>query len=114
MVQMHLYIGEEDLDTIKEFKKIAAREGKPTSQILKEFMRDYIKKHGEGNPNFSIEKWVKDPKFQAFPTLGEDPRKYALQDYTNKDLAELRVKTRHWDAYVKAEMLKRDDLWRIA
>lgn len=104
---------DEKEEVFKAFKELCKKEG-GMSKILQALITDYTKKHAEGNPNFSMEKWVKDPTFQAFPTLGEDPKKYGLAGYTDKDLADLRVKTKVWEQHVKAEMLKRDSLWRIA
>jgi hypothetical protein len=60
-----------ELEIYEKFKEIARREGKPVNRLLQELMLDYIKNHGEGNPNFKLEKWVENPRFVALPTLGE-------------------------------------------
>ena len=53
---------------IQEFKKVALREGKPVNRILKELMKDYIAKHGDGNPIYTLDKF-QDPDFKICPAF---------------------------------------------
>jgi len=44
------YFPENFEETLKEFEKIAKREGRSPSQLIRELIRDYVRKHGPGNP----------------------------------------------------------------
>jgi hypothetical protein len=54
---------------IDELAVIAARERKDTSKIIVELIEQYVKYHSEGNNQFQLDKWNKDPDFQAIPSL---------------------------------------------
>jgi len=56
---------------VEQFGEIARREHKSTSELLMELVSDHVKKHGKGNPTFSLEKWQDEPEFVALPTIGE-------------------------------------------
>jgi hypothetical protein len=58
-------------ELLEAFKRVAVREGKPVNRLIQEFMRDYVKKHGSGNPAFPLDKWVDNPELSAHPTIGE-------------------------------------------
>ena len=72
-----------------EIKKLAHKEGKSASDVAREAFRDYIKKHGNGNPAFVLEKWIENPRFKAFPTLGDEPNNEKIQKMDKQDLDEL-------------------------
>lgn len=50
---------------------------------------DYVKKHSEGNPAFSLEKWQEKPDFVALPTIGEQLTQERLNEIKEEDLLEL-------------------------
>lgn len=50
-------------------------------------MADYVKKHGEGNPTFKIDKWVENPEMVALPTIGEPLKAETLARMDVKDVA---------------------------
>lgn len=53
----------------KEIKKIALREDTTLEEIVVKQLQDYVKVHGEGNPVYSLNKWVENEKFKAVPAL---------------------------------------------
>lgn len=53
---------------IDKFTEIAKREGKDRSELILELLADYIKKHGAGNPAFTLDEF-KDPDFRICPAL---------------------------------------------
>ena len=64
----------------KEFETIsnlAYKERKSISEIAREAIVDYIKKHGDGNPNYTLEQF-KDPNFKACPAFFRDKITWAL------------------------------------
>ncbi len=81
-----------DEETLKKFKIIAAREGTTLKELHKTLLLDYIKIHGEGNPNYSLDKWD-DPNFMATPAFFSDSRKwnYWLGLQKPKDLQAFKI-----------------------
>ena len=57
-------------ESYKKFKEICTREGVKIGDKLNEFIIEYIKVHGEGNPVYPLDKW-QDQKFKAFPAFME-------------------------------------------
>ena len=53
------------LDKVNELKW---KERKSFSQICISALIEYLEKHGDGNPNFTIEQFI-DPNFKATPAL---------------------------------------------
>lgn len=66
-----LYVRKDRIEVLRNLMKIASREGRPVSQILLDLAEEYIRKHASGNPGFSLDKWLDNEGFIAFPTLGE-------------------------------------------
>jgi hypothetical protein len=66
----------EDMKTLEELEIILKREGREYTDFVRECSVAYVKAHGEGNPSFSITKWVDEPTLRALPTLGMNPSKY--------------------------------------
>ena len=69
-----------------EFKKIAKREGKSMAQVLHDLVEEHVKKHGEGNPTYTMEKFLQNPTFKAFPTIGETPSADWVKKMDKQDL----------------------------
>ena len=59
-------------EKLQELKIIAAREGKTIREILEAQIDQYLKVHGEGNPQFTMTDFVNNPKFMAFPATGSN------------------------------------------
>jgi hypothetical protein len=73
----------------QEFVKLAAREGRTASEIIMDWVKDYVEKHSS-NPVTPLDKWVSQPEFTLFPTLGEPPDYRKLREFPRSKLAELR------------------------
>lgn len=76
-----------EIALLEEFKKITKREHRAMSRVLQELMLDYVKKHGNGNPNFQITKWQGRPDLKAMPTIGEAIN---LTGYSDEEVTEIR------------------------
>lgn len=84
-----------DLSSLKEFDKLAEREGKDRSKIIQEFIKNYVKEHAN-NPVPKLDKFV-DPEFSAWPTLADRPTEIFLDDLDEKSLLKLRNHAEEWE-----------------
>jgi len=64
-----------------KLKEISVREGRSIQDILQERILEYIKIHGEGNPNFKLDDW-KDPEYKMCPATFSKIEKW--DDYLRK------------------------------
>jgi hypothetical protein len=78
-----------DLYIWEEFVKLAAREGRSASELIMDWVRDYIHRHSK-NPAVPLDTWVTNPHYTLFPTLGEPPDWRKLTEWPRSKLAELR------------------------
>ena len=58
-----------DEEEIHELKKLALKERKKLKELHKEIVLDYIKKHGDGNPAFTLDQFVESKDMMAVPAL---------------------------------------------
>lgn len=70
-----------DAETLNDFKSIITREGKTMKMMVEDFMKDYIKVHGDGNPAFTLDQF-QDLNFMACPAFFRDPN--AWDNYMKK------------------------------
>ena len=70
-----------------EIKKIAAREGRDMKDIFTEQLEKYAKIHGEGNPAYSLDKFVENADFRAYPALADHLQKRKEWFYNFKQRA---------------------------
>ena len=68
-------------NVIMEAKKIADKEGKKFSELVMDVLEDYVKKHSDGNPAFTLDQFV-DPNFVACPAVFRDAK--AWKNYLQK------------------------------
>ena len=61
---------ETEEELYQKFKEICLREGVKVGDKLNEFLKEYIKVHGEGNPVHPLDKW-QDEDFKSFPAFKE-------------------------------------------
>lgn len=54
---------------LEQFQKIMAREGSSASEGFTDYISNYIKVHGSGNPSYEITQWIDNKDFRAIPTL---------------------------------------------
>jgi hypothetical protein len=57
-------------DVYPEFAGLVKTHGQKQRQVFTDFMIDYIKIHKNGNPSYTLEPFIEDSKFTAFPALG--------------------------------------------
>lgn len=85
-----IYISESDvLDLYAKLLEILGRERKSFNEWVYEQIKDYVAKHGSGNPAFRLDKWIENSEFIAFPTLGEPANPRLLRKMNRKTLYEL-------------------------
>jgi hypothetical protein len=103
-----MYLSKEDELLMDEFRKIARREGKSMAQMIKEFMIEYVKAHGQGNFNYTLDPWRDKSAFKAYPALDSDWEKADLSAFDNKDLQHISQKAREILHFAEIEAKKRD------
>ena len=57
-----------DEEKYYELKMLALKERTPVKTLVSDMINDYIKKHGDGNPQFTIDQF-EDPDFIACPAF---------------------------------------------
>jgi hypothetical protein len=107
-IVINFSINEDLLPIYAEFKKIATREGKTMSELIREFILDYVKKHGEGNPVYKLDEWQDKPSFKAYPALDSDWEKVGLNEFDDKDLQHIAQKAREILHFTSLEAKKRN------
>jgi hypothetical protein len=92
IMDIHVNLTEKDILSgfLSEFDKIAAREGKKRSVLIKEIIYKYIESHKEGNYTYPIDKWLNNPKFMAIPSIGEIWMQDSLSKLSDTDLSNLK------------------------
>jgi hypothetical protein len=78
-----------ELHIWQEFVKLAAREGRAASEIIMDWVKDYVERHSK-NPAIPLDTWVTNPHYTLFPTLGEPPDWRKLTEWPRDKLRELR------------------------
>lgn len=86
-----------DGEILGQFQKIMLREGGSTSAGFTDYMVNYIKAHGSGNPSYEITQWVNDKDFRAVPTIlaGDDTWDKYLKDCDKNEWLKLSVRATH-------------------
>ena len=83
-----------DIELLNRFKKIAGREETSMTDLLTNFMKEYIKQHGDGNPSFELTQWIDNEDFKVVPALWskvENWNKY-LSGCTKQELENLEAR----------------------
>ncbi len=65
-----------------ELKKIALKENLKLKELHKKILLDYIKKHGDGNPAYTMDNFIESKNMKAIPAVFRD-RDY-WQEYIEK------------------------------
>ena len=94
-------IPDDKIYLIDLIKKRAREEEKSTSELIVTVLEEYIKRHGQGNPSFPLDKWIENIEFKAFPTLGEKPNPKLLNTLDNDMLEEYSINA--WEHYQAAK-----------
>ncbi len=76
--------------TFSEIKRLAGLDGKDVSELTFEIYEEYVKVHGSGNPNYTLDPF-QDEGMKALPAFMEDVNKWFihLQKSNDKDLDEI-------------------------
>ena len=80
----------EKAEVVKQFLEITKRDG-GNSKVIIALMEDYVKKHGSGNPSFTLDQFI-DESFMAWPALTNEEGwdKYFERNKSDKkDIQEL-------------------------
>jgi len=72
---------EADELSYKKFKEVCLKEGVDIGAKLNEFIKKYVKEHGDGNPAYKIDQWFDNSDMKAVPALFRD--KYVWGNYIN-------------------------------
>lgn len=81
-----------DEEDYKKFKIILAKESVGIGDKINEFIAEYIKMHGDGNPAFSLDQFIKNTEMKAVPAVfrtTEDWLNWLLQINDEEFLQEL-------------------------
>jgi crotonobetainyl-CoA:carnitine CoA-transferase CaiB-like acyl-CoA transferase len=84
-----IWIKDHDKETWRKFVELAKREGRSASELIMNYVRDYVERHSK-NPAVPLDTWVTNPGYTLFPTLGEPPDYKKLREFPRSKLAELR------------------------
>ena len=95
-------------DTLKEFRIIAAREGKSFSELVVELIEEYVKNHAEGNSTFKLDVWQEDPEFKAIPTLLSPQEKWNkyIDDCNDNECTQIALMSNHINQIVRMRRTK--------
>jgi hypothetical protein len=87
--QTTIWLKEHETHIWKTFTEIARREGRSASELIMDFVKDYVAKH-TGNPVTPLTRWIDTPDLTLFPTLGEKPDWKTLKRFPRQLLKELK------------------------
>jgi hypothetical protein len=101
------YLRGEDLEWFEWFKKIAEREGKTLSELIRDVLKEYAENHGYANPNHRLDDFVKGLVFEAMPTLGHNPSKWDWENTSDRMLAKIWCYAKEWLSCAEHEIQRR-------
>ncbi|MEM1944066.1 MAG: hypothetical protein QXE52_08300 [Candidatus Caldarchaeum sp.] len=97
VITRQIYIAQPDVsDLYDRLITILRREGKSFNTWVYEQIKEYVARHSEGNPAFTLDTWLSKPDFMAFPTLGEPANARLLAKMDMKTLIELKNNAESW------------------
>ena len=62
------YLANEDFQLQEKIEEIAARERVNLSMVIVDALKEYVTKHGDGNPMYTLDHF-QDPNFQGCPAV---------------------------------------------
>jgi len=71
MTNVIWYVNEERQKILDELEKLPDYGRRKRSEIIEQALREYVEKHGDGNPQFRLEQF-EDPNFVACPAFFRD------------------------------------------
>lgn len=80
-----------DEDKYNDLKMLALKERTTVKQLITDLIDDYLKKHGDGNPQYTMDQF-EDPNFIACPAFYSDNMKWNnyMQQATPTELEKLK------------------------
>ncbi len=63
------YLANEDFELQEKIEGIASRERVNLSMVIVDALKEYVIKHGDGNPVFSLDPFIKDAEMAAVPAM---------------------------------------------
>jgi len=94
-------------EVVEVAKSIARKEYWPLSKVVEEALKEYIERHGSGNPNFSLDEFLDKKVIVALPTLGHNPDKWPWEDMPDALLKEIREASEKWLRASELEIQRR-------
>ncbi|PUA31021.1 MAG: hypothetical protein B9J98_08155 [Candidatus Terraquivivens tikiterensis] len=94
-------------EVVEVAKSIAKKEYWPLSRVVEEALREYIERHGSGNPSISLDEFFDRRVIMALPTLGHDPDRWPWKDTPDDLLGKIREAAEKWLRASELELQKR-------
>jgi len=90
-------------DLRQELKILAARDGTTIREIIIEQLRDYLKKHKDGNPQHLLTNFLENGDFMGFPSMAIDldKKKKWLKSAPKDLISELNYNIQEWQGEIK-------------
>ena len=66
------YLSDDDFEIHEKFEDIAFRERVALSIIIVDAIKEYVKKHGDGNPVYSLDQFTESTDMKAVPAVFRD------------------------------------------
>jgi len=101
------YLKDEDSLWVEYLKKIAEREGKSLSELIRNVLKEYAENHGCANPNHRLDDFAKGFVFEAMPTLGHDPSKWDWENTSDRMLIKIWRYAKEWLSQAEYQLQKR-------
>lgn len=100
------YLSDNDFDIHKKFEDLAYKERVSLSVIVVEAIKEYVKKHGDGNPVFTLTQFVEDEGMKATPAFfrSRETWKQYVEKLPDKD-----VKEHLWQSQTINSFLEKKD-----
>lgn len=92
-----------DEDEYVKFKLLAMKERKTVKDLTSTLIKDYLKEHGDGNPQYTIEQF-QDPDFMACPAFYRDG--LAWENYIKQATPEEKEKLKAQILLIEKRLLK--------
>jgi len=83
---------DEDRKLYEQFRKLADVDHKYVTELLKELMAEYVKQHGDGNPNYTLEQSARGVLAYPTPWDKEAWTKENLAKYTPEEISDMIVR----------------------
>jgi len=97
------------VDLVAKLREVVKREGTHLSAVVEEAIKEYIERHGLGNPNFKLDDFAEARIEKAWPTLGTNPEKFDLSGFSREELEEMLRYAEAWRSKIAMAMAKGEE-----